>query len=119
MSVTTSAGLTVQVPVDGSALAAGQPVTVGVRPADVEPGKDGDSVVEARVQSVEQLGDVSYLYAKLTTDELVIAKGTTGSGRGEAIPLSFDARACHVFDDGGRALPRIASGADAPLERAQ
>ncbi len=107
VSVTIADDVTVPVPVDAAAVLVGSPVTLGVRPAHIVPGDTGDHVLSARAQSFERLGDVSYLYAKTSTDELIIAKGGDGARRGTAVPLSFAAHSCHVFDDNGRALPRL------------
>lgn len=106
LSVSLAGGQVVRTAIDGQGVEVGARVTLGVRPVDIEPG-NGTHVVNGRVQSMERLGDISYLYAKIASGETVVARASESAQRGDLAHLQFGGAACHVFDAGGRALPRI------------
>ena len=98
-----------RIPVGGAA--AGEPVTLGVRPEHVVPGA-GPASFEALVHATEQLGSDSYLYCELPQGQrlTIHAPGQTPVRRGERTPIGLRPDACHLFraDQDGRALSRLA-----------
>ena len=99
-----------RIAVDGRGAAAGQPVTLGVRPEHVIPG-EGPTSFGALVEATEQLGSDSYLYCALPRGQklTIHAPGQTPVRRGERTPIALRPAACHLFraDEDGRALPRL------------
>jgi multiple sugar transport system ATP-binding protein len=98
-----------RIPVGGAA--AGEPVTLGVRPEHVVPGA-GPASFEALVHATEQLGSDSYLYCELPQGQrlTIHAPGQTPVRRGERTPIGLRPEACHLFqaNQDGRALSRLA-----------
>ena len=86
-------------------LQVGEPITLGIRPEHVQVGQGAQS---ARVNHVERLGELSYLYldvagsatpllAKTQRDDITID---------ELVPFSLPAQAMHVFRADGSAQAR-------------
>ena len=99
------------VPADGRGLAAGQPLTLGIRPEHIEHGKAGNSAVRGAVTVSEQLGGESYLYCSLPNGENIIihTAGQTGARRGDGIDMGFPSGLIHLFDSNGHALPPLSA----------
>ncbi|SOE61874.1 carbohydrate ABC transporter ATP-binding protein, CUT1 family [Burkholderia sp. D7] len=113
-------GELIDVLVDASALKAGVPVTVGVRPEHAEPGTASQHIVR-EVQWQERLGESTYLYldSGVVNQPLVVkAPGHTHATPGQRIALTLPAAALHLFDNETRALKRCAPSADLALPRA-
>ncbi len=105
--------------VDGSTLQPGQKVTLGVRPEHLNIAQ-GQAALQAGCAALELLGDFSYLYAACDgADDALILRvpDSLDAPHGTVIGLAADPARCHLFDQEGRALPRLASGVAAPGER--
>jgi multiple sugar transport system ATP-binding protein len=84
-------------------LAAGDPVTVGIRPEHMEEGGAGATSLHGTIDAVEQLGESSYVYMKLASgdDVIVRAPGETDAAPGGSYTAHVPTRALHVFDASG------------------
>ncbi|MFV0360355.1 ABC transporter ATP-binding protein [Tropicimonas sp.] len=80
-------------------LAAGQRVTVGVRPEDLTPAGDGPALVEGPVTVREPLGHETLIYIGGEPGEIVAkADGRMPPGIGEPVRLGAASENVHVFD---------------------
>ena len=85
--------------------AAGTPVTVGIRPEHFEVGAEGADAMRVVSDVVEQLGDVTYIYAAPDGGEplLFSRRNERHFRRGEALWLRNDPARTYLFDaQGGR-----------------
>jgi multiple sugar transport system ATP-binding protein len=84
-------------------LAAGDHVTVGIRPEHMEEGGADTASLRGTIDAVEQLGESSYVYMKLASgdDVIVRAPGETDAVPGGAYTAHVPSRALHVFDASG------------------
>jgi multiple sugar transport system ATP-binding protein len=100
--------------VDGRSVRAGAEVTLGVRPEHlaIAGSETTSQVIGVRTRLIERFGECTYLHAELAerVDTHVVAKlsGDVDLARGRPIALCAPREACHVFDDNGVALPRLA-----------
>ncbi|MCJ7874609.1 sn-glycerol-3-phosphate ABC transporter ATP-binding protein UgpC [Marinovum sp. 2_MG-2023] len=96
--LTLATGETVRLPQKGFAQRAGQGVTLGLRPNDLQPADEG--AIHFEVRAVEQLGSDSYLYGALAdgTRLTVHNPGQTRVRQGDKVALNFAAEAVHLFD---------------------
>ena len=95
--------------VDARHLLQNAEVTIGVRPEHVQFAVGpGENVVAGLVAFVEQLGEASYLYVRLSGGELVTVResGQTSASIGSPIHLHFPPDALHLFDADGVATKR-------------
>ncbi len=103
--------------VDARALQIGAPLTIGIRPEDVQISSAAQTLVR-EVQWQERLGEATYLYLR-TDDEaaplVVKAPGNLHSSPGQRIAIALPAHAIHVFDARGLALARCVEDADLPV----
>ncbi|MEC5162955.1 MULTISPECIES: ABC transporter ATP-binding protein [unclassified Janthinobacterium] len=106
-------GAAVAVAADGAGLAAGTPLTLGVRAEHIAsraPGAAGANVVAAGVGHVEYLGDQSLVYAALDGAPGLLAFRQPADAApplpGQRVALHLPPRRCLLFDDAGLALPR-------------
>ncbi|CAN5732739.1 sn-glycerol-3-phosphate ABC transporter ATP-binding protein UgpC [soil metagenome] len=96
--------------VDATRLPRDSEVTLGVRPEHVQirsaPG--GTNVVTGLVAFIEQLGEASYLYVRLSGGELVTVResGQTAATIGNPVHLYFPPNCLHLFDADDVAAPR-------------
>ncbi|MEO6921350.1 MAG: sn-glycerol-3-phosphate ABC transporter ATP-binding protein UgpC [Collimonas sp.] len=106
------------VAVDGSSLQIGAEVSIGVRAEHLM--LDAQTpMLKAKFTVLEALGDFSYLYADSSVSEepLVLrVADTVNMQRGSEIGVSADPQRCHLFDQSGRALPRLNSALAAPVQ---
>ena len=92
---------------DGNApVAAGQPVTVGVRPEHLTVGGASDAVLPTKLRLAEYLGSETMFYAQLPDggDLSVKADGLAKAAPGSDLAIGIPAAACHIFGVDGRAL---------------
>ncbi|QSZ27105.1 sn-glycerol-3-phosphate ABC transporter ATP-binding protein UgpC [Aceticella autotrophica] len=77
----------------------GKDVVLGIRPEDLYVGKYSESVIEAKVEIIEFMGALTYLYLNLKGD-LLIAKSDSMSTikTGDIIKIAFDTNKLHFFD---------------------
>ena len=82
--------------------AAGQPVTLGIRPEHIEIASDG---LPLAVSLIEQLGGNTVLYGHLPSSQALVVQlgGQSGVQRGDTLPVRFPPERCHVFDSEGNA----------------
>ena len=103
--------LTCCLPVQGSSLTPGQPLTLGIRPDDfVAPtGARGELIVEIEVDFVEHLGNATYLYCTALGENIVALSPTDDfhAGKNGRVSLAVSPSDCHLFTADGKALPRL------------
>lgn len=110
-------GEQLQVRVDASKLAAGSPVTLGLRPEDAIVGTVTQHVL-CTVQWQERLGETTYLYLDRGTPSnplVVKAPGNAFANPGERVALSFPPQHLHLFDAQGRAMARTVASQEMSL----
>ena len=113
------AGVTVEIPgvppitvaADGGGTSPGEPVFLGVRPANVGVILGGGDGPEAVVRTAEQLGSESYLYCELPQGQglTIHHPGQTRVQKQDKVTIALDPAACHLFraGEGEPALPRL------------
>ena len=105
-------GELLSVPFTDHGLRPGASVSLGIRPEHMVPLAAGspDCRLTRPVRQVERFGEYSYVYLNDASVEAMIAKvaGDCYALPGEAMSWGFDPANCHVFDQDGIALPRIA-----------
>jgi multiple sugar transport system ATP-binding protein len=113
------AGVTVEIPgvppitvaADGGGTSPGEPVFLGVRPANVGVILGGGDGPEAVVRTAEQLGSESYLYCELPQGQglTIHHPGQTRVQKQDKVTIALDPTACHLFraGEGEPALPRL------------
>ncbi|MBN3729622.1 sn-glycerol-3-phosphate ABC transporter ATP-binding protein UgpC [Burkholderia sp. Tr-20390] len=93
-------------------MAAGMPLTLGIRPEHLAVGTgaapDAPSIVR-EVALVEQLGEAAYVHLDQPGGTPLLAKlpGQATLRRGERHALQVPADHCHLFDETGAALPAV------------
>ena len=108
-----SGGIAVDLPGGGSItldsdarVAAGQSVTLGVRPEHLVLAAGPGAVLSGRLRLAEYLGSETMFYLTLADGgELAIkADGLAKAAPGETLTVSLPAAACHLFDADGRTI---------------
>ena len=103
--VRTAAGDVVTAMVDASAAAAGDAVTVGVRPEHVR--ADGDGGIAGRVTFAETLGHATFAYADYAGAALTVQlSGDRRPRAGDTLRLGIPPEQAHLFDAAGEAFAR-------------
>ena len=100
-------GTTLRAEVDGSGVAVGDAVELGIRPDDLQLDAAGDGL-QIAVRVVERLGASTIVYGS-TGDGTAICAALDGLTRivaRDRLELAVPPAAVHVFDANGRALPR-------------
>jgi multiple sugar transport system ATP-binding protein len=96
--------------VDAAGAAAGEAVTLGIRPEALQPAGHG---VSALVTLIESLGNIrfAYLASQASSDPLIVqlAPGQVLAEQA-AVSLSAAPDACHLFRADGSAFPRLKAG---------
>ncbi len=90
----------------GTAVRAGDALTLGLRPEHLSLAAGAPLVLAATTEYVENLGGTSQLYAR-TADGAALTlqvPGRVGTSRGETVVLSAPLERAHLFDAGGAAL---------------
>jgi len=106
-TVTLAGGTAVCAAVDATGAQPQAAITLGIRPEHVTLG--GDNAIFGRAQHVEQLGDVSFIHARVDGAETPLIVRQAGASRvqpGDLIVLGLPANQCHLFDERGCAYPR-------------
>ncbi|MGG1947398.1 sn-glycerol-3-phosphate ABC transporter ATP-binding protein UgpC [Trinickia sp. NRRL B-1857] len=107
-------GETLAASVDGRSIQPGSEATIGIRPEHLAIAVSGtnNQIIGAQARLIERFGECTYLHAAFTEqgDAHVVAKlsGDVDVERGRPVALFAPPHACHVFDDNGLALPRLA-----------
>lgn len=92
--------------VSGIVPAAGQKLTLGVRPEHIELGGRDIGSVKGVVRAAEYLGSETMFYATLDdgSDISVKAGGLATDKAGDTLNLALPPAACHLFDGGGKTI---------------
>ncbi len=111
-----SDGTNLRVPVLASSTAAGDSITLGIRPENIalSPGAG----LRAQVQNVEHLGGESHVYLQAASGEALTMKvyGDTTMLPDDHIHLAFDVKSLHLFAaDGNRIACTPVAAPDLPL----
>src|SRR4051812_25769003 len=109
VAVELAGGGTITVPVAAGGVAAGAPVTLGVRPEHIRIVPSGAAPLSAAIQLIENLGDHSILHLDREQHDggRVLAKvDRAPAAEGATVGFELPAAECHVFDARGLALPR-------------
>ncbi|MBP0616581.1 ABC transporter ATP-binding protein [Jiella mangrovi] len=103
-------GRSFEAAVSPEGVAAGDTVTVGVRPEHLEIGTERGRPVT--VETIEQLGGESYLYCQDQSGRPITVhlSGQTRIKAGEEAKVFLPAEAVHVFKEDGAALERLRIG---------
>ena len=106
--VALNSGEELTVPVDGSTLATGASVTLGVRPEHLAPvAAPAAQTLTRQVKAVEHFGEYSFVYLDGGTAPLIAkVPGDGGLKAGDSASFAAPASCCHLFDGDGIALPR-------------
>ena len=104
MAVDFPTGGRVVVSAEGGAVRVGDAVTLGVRPEALVPSSDG--ALSGKVYLVERLGSLTLLHVNLSSGEQVVVQteGSDPTQIHQAVRLTVDPAACHVFDAAGVSL---------------
>ncbi|MEM1273472.1 MAG: sn-glycerol-3-phosphate ABC transporter ATP-binding protein UgpC [Pseudomonadota bacterium] len=87
------------VPFEGRQLGAGRPVTLGVRPEDLQSHPGRDAALSGTVTVAEPLGSETLIYVDVGGTEIVAtAPGRTPPSAGDQIALNLSATGIHLFD---------------------
>ncbi|MGE0500543.1 MAG: ABC transporter ATP-binding protein [Rhizobiaceae bacterium] len=110
ISARDASGTSFRAAAEGSGLAKGDAVTLGIRPDHLEIG--GAEGLPVTVQAVEQLGGESYLYCETAGGQSLTAhiSGQTPIRRGETAHATFRPEYTHLFRADGLAQKRLKVG---------
>ncbi|MDM8348942.1 sn-glycerol-3-phosphate ABC transporter ATP-binding protein UgpC [Pseudomonas sp. sp1636] len=101
-------GAQLSLPLAAGGLAAGSPVTLGVRPEhfNIVPAGQGQLRVTADVS--ERLGSDTYCHVRTASKEMLTirVRGDFAPRAGEVLELAFDPAHCHLFDADGQAIAK-------------
>ncbi len=108
VTVALPSGGQVTVPTSAGSVRAGDTVTLGVRPEGLRIDPAGPMVGE--VTLVERLGGLTLLHIAAAGDQMITVQieGSDSTRAREAVHLSINTAACHLFDKSGLALSRLA-----------
>lgn len=99
-----------------AAVAAGDAVTLGIRPEQVRLSNDG-SGLPGRIDYVEQLGDSQFAFVRIAGDAIVTARidGAIEVRSGGAVKVTLPEPECHLFKSAdGKALKRKCGDSSLP-----
>ncbi len=102
-------GALIRATVDGSSIAVGDKVTLGVRPEHFATAGESN-ILAATVTFVESLGSTTHAYCTFPGVEDALTCELGGQARvtaGDVLSLVVPPEACYVFDASGRALKRL------------
>ncbi|WP_319517839.1 sn-glycerol-3-phosphate ABC transporter ATP-binding protein UgpC [uncultured Martelella sp.] len=87
-------------------LASDMAVTAGIRPEAIEVSLEADSGFEVRVDNFEQLGAITYIYARFASGETLTVQlpKQVPLTRGQAIYVDFPSSSMHLFDQDETAI---------------
>ena len=100
-------GHVMSLPIDGSSVAAGDEIEVGVRPEDVAQSDGEGPAMDVRV--LERLGGVAIAYGVISGTETRCCASLPGGApvsEGQTATMTFRGEDCHAFDAQGRVLRR-------------
>ena len=102
-------GLTLSTAVTGKAPAAGEKITLGVRPENIVVASPDNAMLSGEVQIAEHLGGETFVYVNLSGGQSITVeiRGQAPVEAGERIGLSFVDTAYHLFDTRERVVRRF------------
>ncbi len=95
---------------DLAGLTTGDRLTLGIRPEALRlaggAGGGADPVLQARVETVERLGNITFVYLDTGAEDFLTMQvvGDLDLANGDAVTVTCPVLGLHVFDDGGRSL---------------
>ena len=97
-------GTALSVPGAGKGIAAGDKLTLGIRPEHVTLAPEGE--VQGEIQALEHLGPRTYVHARLANGDRLVTQtaGDTAIREGDRLAFRFAAESCHLFDTAGKRL---------------
>jgi multiple sugar transport system ATP-binding protein len=110
VTVELDGGPRITVAADPQQLPPGAPVTVGIRPENLEPASSGSNLLPIVCRHIERTGDATVLYVYLRGTSQTLScrlPGSFPSARETLLSLRVDETAFHLFDHEGNALPRL------------
>jgi multiple sugar transport system ATP-binding protein len=110
VTVELDGGPRITVAADPQQLPPGAPVTVGIRPENLEPASSGNNLLPIVCRHIERTGDATVLYVYLRGTSQTLScrlPGSFPSARETLLSLRADETAFHLFDHEGNALPRL------------
>ncbi len=108
-NVELAGGTMVTVAVDGQRLEAGEPLTLGIRPENLQLASEGPNTLPVRLRHAERTGDATVLYTSLREGSELLTCRVSGSFSGlpqSSLFLHAEETAFHVFDQHGLSLSR-------------
>lgn len=98
-------GADISIPTHGASVPAGE-MTFGLRPEHIDATGKGDVVIEATVKLAEYLGSETLFFVTLAdgSELSVKADGLASEKPGQTLRLGINAKACHLFDNDGKAV---------------
>ena len=95
-----------QLPLGGTTLSLGDPVTLGIRPEHLNRSTDGSCQLEVKADVSERLGSDTYCHVITQAGEPLTMRirGDFTPRYGESLKLTLDAAHCHLFDREGLAV---------------
>lgn len=109
----------VRLPVNGTGVGIGDPVTFGVRPEHCSVCAVDDGTVQGTVVMLERLGADTFAFLDVPGVSEPVPVRLAGQGRdvapGMSVGLRFDETMAHLFDEQGRALPKAGRAQSKPL----
>ncbi|KKJ94590.1 MULTISPECIES: maltose/maltodextrin ABC transporter ATP-binding protein MalK [Stutzerimonas stutzeri subgroup] len=109
VTVELPSGYPLTLPVDGSAVSAGDPLTLGIRPEHFVMPDEADFTFHGQITVAERLGQYNLLYLTLERLQDVITLCVDGNLRvteGETFAAGLKADKCHLFRENGEACTR-------------
>ncbi|MEO8714107.1 MAG: TOBE domain-containing protein, partial [Acetobacteraceae bacterium] len=108
VTVALPSGARVAVPIARGTARQGDTVTLGIRPEGLR--VDPAGPIAGEVKLVERLGGLTLLHVTAEGDHQITVQteGTDSTRSHQAVHLSVDAAACHLFDTAGLALQHLA-----------
>jgi multiple sugar transport system ATP-binding protein len=103
-------GTRITVAADPQRLLPGVPITVGIRPENLEPASSGNNLLPAVLRLSERTGDTTVLYTFLRgTSQALTCRlpGSFPSARETLLSLRAEEDAFHLFDHEDNSLPRL------------
>ena len=97
------------IPVASEGVKAGDSLTLGIRPENINADKCGDVILRGKIDLVERLGHETFVEIETDSGQLVnaLVSGTTLIEIGQVFSLNLDSTDCHLFDIEGNALQRM------------
>lgn len=110
VTVKLDSGKEADLPVDGSGLAPGDRVTLGIRPEHCSIADQDTALLSGTVEVVEHLGEAGFVYLQTGTEDLFVARvaGDAVMTSGRPTGISVRVQDCYLFDQNGQAKRRLA-----------